>query len=1270
MPLNSAEIAAATGQFQQLYSGQNQYSSMIGGMGGLQGPPAVQADQIAGGLMNRAHAIGAPIAGLGMGLLGLDPMSIGLKAGMGAFSSGAGLAGAGIAGLGAAAGVAVPLAIAGYASNQMWQGAQQQQAFNQAMRGAFSFQTPYGQGFQTGQLGTINQQMYSMAGQVGPGGEMTSVRELSQLAVNMGRMGMAGGGTHDVQQFSQRFREMVSTLKVVAKEMGTSLQAAQEFVVAMKGSGIFNSGQQKQLATEISKFAHAGNLATSELTAAASIGAQVSRAIGGRGSQGAFAGVRTLGQIGAAVQSGVLSEEDIYNATGLTGAEGRQALATRQLEQAGGFLRSGRGRMFLASVAGQNGRLDAGSVADWMSGGMGIGETRELAHRNLRRVGKAGFLRNEGRLRGQALEQFGGMLPAMALMQWAGSKGIDINEMDDRSMLFASRQLGMGMDELEDAVKMARNMPRIQEQQRSANEMAQFNQRMATVRRTQGIEGIQRRFEQARDKVQGALQRTGAQFYTDLSNMVERYVNELTGVAVEEYDQHVMDAYHDAMSGAGVGGLNRQLGIGGRPAMRGAGAALGSNFVGGMTSGGVNRFFGRQTDAQRYISIAGSTSISGMTGNLIGKMMRGPSDYDRMAAAGYGSMFRGVSSTEQLQARVNAVQGAYTAAMTANQSDVALGASMRQELRTEYAVGDMQSARGGERVDRLAQILAHKAAAGDKQAAAALNRLVAAESPEERLRVGMQMLTGVETGAGIAKGARTVDVSAPPDVMAALGQGYATQEARDEAYGAAFIGGSDRHQAMMKHSGISRWVNVWATGGLGPVYRGKVRSAVEGFLDRHGGAVGQIVKGALAKTLGKAGQAATDYEQASQIGEYLNSAEGKSLIQGVYAGDPSSRASIEDMLAQPDISPAKRRALKGMLAAASASDLMEHASKEGRQPTEAEWAQLAKQHGMTVDEVKHAAATVGGIAQAQFDTNRRQLIREISKEAIGRSRTLQTAGFAAVDKAGNLTLSADVSGVVSKALGKGSGNVLKAMQTQLDVIQKQSQLGMGATGEQISALAGQYGATEEQFMNMSTADQIKLARALESAGYGDQAAEFRGMAGTKRRIERQLRRGGGVGAAASALGVHLSGADLKGLQNLAGHDQMAAAGQLLSRAGLKGDVLTDEERAQLGHAIGSKDVNALANIAAGKGEIGRKLQGAISEEQKKKTEADQRQQNPLMDKMEKHLDALEKALSQDGPVGQAIIDTSKASKATAANTRSDKDQEKGSNGSSQPNQKS
>jgi len=682
-----------------------------------------------------------------------------------------------------------------------------------------------------------------------------------------------------------------------------------------------------------------------------------------------------------------------------------------------------------------------------------------------------------------------------------------------------------------------------------------------------------------------------------------------------------------------------------------------------MTQGsGVDRFFGRPSGG------LGGAAFQATRGSLAGALLfGGESDFDRMEKAGYGSMFRGISSTEELQKRVNAVQGAYTAAQTARQEDVALGKKLRSDLRTEYAVGDMQSARGGDRVDRLAQILGQKAAAGDKDAQAALQRLTSASSKEERLRVGMQMLTGVETGAGIARGARTVDLSAPPDVAAALGGGFATADARDAAYGAAFMGRSGVSKGLIEHSETTRTLLGYGALGqgllfAGKAYSGKRRGQVDSILGKLG-PVGDAVKGALGDVLGTT----QGLEQDQAIGEYLNSSEGKSLIQGVYAGDSDSRGKIEDMLAQPNLPAAKREALKGMLAASAATDLIEKAQKEGRAPTEAEWQAVARAQGMSVNDLKQKTTMVGGIAGAQADQARRQLIREVSKDAMSRSRSLQVSGFAKVDDAGNLSLSADVAGIVQKTLGAGSGTVLAAMKAQLGVTQKQAALGMGATGQEIMDLAGQYGAAETDLMNLSVSDQMKLARSLEAGGYGDQAAQFRGMAGNKRRIEGALKKGGGVQALGSALGIGFkSRAELQGLQKLAGTDANAAVGQLLSKAGLSADSLSAEDRAELATALKNKDVNALSNIASGKGDLGRRVQGAISEEARKKSEQSARDQNPLMDKVEQHLKALSDALTPDGAVGSAIVDTSRASKGILSNTRKESDTETGTTTAPKP----
>ena len=380
-----------------------QHSQMLMGMlrnlGGGSG-----ADQLAGMGMSRGAAIAGPMGSSIMGAIGLDPMSIGLSAGRAAWSSGAGVMGAGMVGMGAMGAVAIGGVAASYAGSQMMTGAQQQLGLNQSLQQNFRFMNQQGgTGFTSRQGFQIGDHLRGMTGAQGDGGEVASFGELSKLASNMGRMGM-GQNVRTVADFKEKFKQMVTTLKLVATDLGTSLEEAQKMMASMKNSGVFKGSDVTKMSGEMRSGALAGGLAMSEMSGMANIGSQISRSIGGTGAQGAFAGMRTITQLGVAQKVGAISEEDIYNATGQTGAEGRQAMATAQMQQSAQFLKSGRGRTMLASMAGKDGHLNEDSVSEWMSGGMTTGRASELALKNANGVGRANFIRNEGRLRGAVLE--------------------------------------------------------------------------------------------------------------------------------------------------------------------------------------------------------------------------------------------------------------------------------------------------------------------------------------------------------------------------------------------------------------------------------------------------------------------------------------------------------------------------------------------------------------------------------------------------------------------------------------------------------------------------------------------------------------------------------------------------------------------------------------------------------------------------------------------------------------------------------------------------
>lgn len=540
-------VFSASDQLQNMHSMQEQ--SMVGRMVALS--TGGGADSLAGGLMSRGMGAARPMASAVMGMAGLDPMSLGLRAGMGAWNSGAGVFGAGMAGMGVLGAAGVVGAGASWAGGQMMTGAQQQLGLNQSLRQNFNHMNSQGgMGFTSNQGFQIGDAMRGMAGQAGAGGEFQTFGELSKLASNMGKMGMSQN-VRTVAEFKENFKKMVDTLKTVAHDMGTSLEEAQKMMVSMKNSGIFQKADQIKMSGGMRMGGLATGLAMSEFSSAANIGSQISRSIGGLGRQGAMAGMKTMEQIGLAQKIGAISEEDIYNATGQTGAEGRQALAASQMQQSASFMQSGRGRRFLASIAGKNGNLNMDAVNEWMSGGdMSTGRTMELAHQNLSGVGRANFIRNEGRLRGAALEKFGGLAQSMVYKQWLSSRGHTPDGMDDRAMLAFQRFSGLGRDEADIAIKEVQSLPEQMHAMQAAEHGKDLSDMKSRHAKTSGIEGLKRKIELKKEHVQAKFQEAGARILEAGTASVESWFNSTMDI----YTSHVTEGIEEIAGRMEIGG--------------------------------------------------------------------------------------------------------------------------------------------------------------------------------------------------------------------------------------------------------------------------------------------------------------------------------------------------------------------------------------------------------------------------------------------------------------------------------------------------------------------------------------------------------------------------------------------------------------------------------------------------------------------------------------------------------------------------------------------
>lgn len=1178
-PISSSEIAQMNGAFQGAAMQQMQYSSAIGQGGGVYGggyqAGGAGGDRAMSGAMNMVGAVGNPMMSGAMGMLGLDPMSLGLKAGMGAFMGGAGIGGAAMAG----GAVALPLMAGGaavhYAGQQMMTGANQQMELNQQLRGSFGFKNQYGgQGFQRSEMSSIGSMVREMSEQFGPGGEITSMKELSGLAGKMGSMGFAQG-VKDVKDFTTRFKDMVKTLKTMATDLGTTLEGAMEFAQAAKGSGVFGMGRMSGFTSAARQASVSGGVAMSEVTGAASIGSQISRGMGGLGRQGAMAGIRTMGQIGTAQQMGLLSEEDIYNVTGQTGAEGRQAYAASSMASSAKFLQSGRGRRMLASMAGKDGTLDESAVEQFLSGGMSIEETMRLDKKNVTGAGapvnRANFIRNEGRLRGAALERLGGFLPAMQMQEWAQSKGIDINNMDDRSMLFAQRQLGMGRDEVDQAIKMANNMPQIMREMKRSEASDQYFQNVAQARKGQGVEGVKQRFEQAKELINGKLQKAGQDVFNQGAEFVDSFFNKLMGTYVETYSKNIDDQYRSMMMGSkssatafggGSAGGRLRAASGGASFGGKLGGAMPQDLAASLNSGSQGGFFDSlSADGSRALFGGPTAMLGGQTAKFFAQ---GQSGASKLKEAGID--ITGMNSS-QIQAKLQTVHAMQQAAATGfNEDQVKTGAG-GDFLRRAYAMGTVASD-GPERVQKIKELIDQQAngQGGDKNtiAAKAMQTQLQGKSEVEQAKI----IANYERGQGIeGGGALAAHLGGPEGGISAL--------LAKQGHG-GFGSPGEANTAFAKAMGFDERSRKERLGGSA------INLAARGLI---GGALGGVASSQGQELLGRM---TGSYQKEQAAGAFYKSDEFRGLSERLYGGDKetanAARLQIEkDLAAMPTkglsdedqaVNTAKREMLRG-------ADYVDFYNSKGGKPTPAEEEEWAKKNGYDLQNIKK---TLGSAADTMEATQKKN-------QAEAQRRNMARAGKE-VDKLGQLGLyDADTGELTAQStdmlakLGPGARLYANASLKTL-----KTEAGGNASPKELQRLAAKQ---QRALETMSIEDK----RAFAASGL-----DTTGEAGYQASIQDRLRknRKGRAGSVADVLGVQLSPEELKTL----GNDNEAIAKSLAQKAGAGGNkevvdklLVALKSGKDLGVAAG-----ALSSVSS---------DPAVLAQQRKKQEAEQEASDPL-----------------------------------------------------------
>lgn len=547
------------------------------GYGGYGGGPTSGAwgEAMAGRLVNAGQMgmgfAGAGMAGLGvassLGMVGggvgmaasmMDPMGLALRMGSGAF----GLAGGGMGGLAAGIGAAaLPLGLAygatryvGALGQNFMGGIQDQMALNSNLRQNFNFlggQGAYGRGFSQGQMGQIG----GMVSQEARSNLFTSQGELNQVIAGGAQMGTFTG-VRDVESFRQRFREMITTLRTVQRELGGSLTEAQEFISQSRQAGIFGSTQATRFASTIRATSASTGFDQGQLVQLAANGAAISRSFGGNGSQGAFGALRGISTVSTAMNNGMISESMLSEATGgLTGADAMQSFVGDMMQRTGRFSRRAMGRYSIFGLSNRDGTgLDEGMLARFQSGDMSVGELSRSAHSRVGEMGRARAINREGLLRGALMEQGGvtGQIGMMRMM--VGDRVMD--QGDDMVNMVLQRRFHMDRPQAEMMTALMRNQGEIARSEitdriSSRRETDVRNE----VREHRSADAFMRELSHSIEEGTGMLaaRDLGRNFMTRLSSVLERAMNNALGITGDGLTGTSRAAMARMSSGSGRG---------------------------------------------------------------------------------------------------------------------------------------------------------------------------------------------------------------------------------------------------------------------------------------------------------------------------------------------------------------------------------------------------------------------------------------------------------------------------------------------------------------------------------------------------------------------------------------------------------------------------------------------------------------------------------------------------------------------------------------------
>jgi hypothetical protein len=611
-----------------------------------------------------------------------------------------GIARAGMAGLGGAALAAAPAMAIGagiqYAGGQMVQGAQFQNQVHGFMQSQFRHLNPQSQtgyGFSREQTGGIADMVRTM----GHKDAMTGPQELLRImkkGVGMGQF----RAVQDAKEFKAKFKEMVGTLKSISEDMSTTLEGAMPFLQKSKQMG-FWTPKDIQRGSQVARgAAQATGMSVAQTQAMMGQGAAMARQVGALGSTGAVGMARTMGLVGGGLRSGVISQQEMSEATGgLQGNAATQSMAGAMQAATTRFARGRTGRWLLAALGGKGFQgFNQANLQKLMAGNLSIGQIGRMARRNIAKQGAFNFVQNERDLRGQLLKQGPGA--QLGLIRGLIGNRLYGTGAKDKYMTkrLMKRYFGVGGRQADILAKLARSAPEIMEdnKRRSAAILDQ-QERSRDEMMNNSYEGLKRKAAGWWDKnVKDPLQKFGADMSRQVSSWWESTTDKIWGRSGRGFKPRGIDAagaaamrdfaLGDKQKMQDVfgkrGNISRLLGGeegGGRgPRMSIAGLAMGTNRgllarAANVLSPGGGQFFGDITQKEFALGKIG-VNIRGLTG-------KARSDAERQGRLQLMASQRGIAGVTDEAAKalgMDSGKGA-RAAMRAAQVEMGKGSFIR-----------------------------------------------------------------------------------------------------------------------------------------------------------------------------------------------------------------------------------------------------------------------------------------------------------------------------------------------------------------------------------------------------------------------------------------------------------------------------------------------------------------------------------------------------------------------------------------------------------------